>query len=99
MWVVTLAGVGLWVHGWVLRDSVRGDVGKVAQEWDVLEERRLEVERALLSLLAAGHYNRGLVAYLEATRVECENLRTRIAVAASILFVASLSGTTVRKWK
>ena len=94
VWVATLAGVGLWMRGWMLRGLARESVGKAIQEWDALEKRHLEVERAFLPLLVAGRYDRGLAARLEAARAERENLRARIAAAASIPFVASLSGAT-----
>ena len=55
------------------------------------------MERAFLPLLGAGRYDRGLTARLEAARAERENLRARIAAAASIPFVASLSGATARE--
>ena len=97
VWVATLAGVGLWVRGWMLRGLARESVGKAIQEWDALEKRHLEVERAFLPLLVAGRYDRGLAARLEAARAERENLRARIAAAASIPFVASLSGATARE--
>ncbi|MDU5761479.1 MAG: hypothetical protein E6Z81_03745 [Schaalia odontolytica] len=85
------------MRGWMLRGLARESVGKAIQEWDALEKRHLEVERAFLPLLVAGRYDRGLAARLEAARAECENLRARIAAAASIPFVASLSDATARK--
>ena len=47
--------------------------------------------------LEAARYDRGLAARLEAARAERENLRARIAAAASIPFVASLSGQRLGK--
>ena len=78
VWVATLAGVGLWMRGWMLRGLARESVGKAIQEWDALEKRHLEVERAFLPLLVAGRYDRGLAARLEAARAERENLGLRV---------------------
>ena len=96
-WVATLAGVGLWVRGWMLRGLARENMRKASDEWEALERRHLEVERAFLPLLGAGRYDRGLTARLEAARAERDNLRDRIAAEASIPFLASLSAATARE--
>ena len=96
-WATLIAGIVVWVRGWMLRRLALDNTRRAAEEWDGLEKRHLEVERAFLSLLGAGRYDRGLTARLEAARAERENLRARIAVAASIPFVASLSGATARE--
>lgn len=96
-WVATLAGVGLWVRGWMLRGLARENMRKASDEWEALERRHLEVERAFLPLLGAGRYDRGLTARLEAARAERDNLRDRIAAEVSIPFLASLSAATARE--
>ena len=96
-WVVTLAGLGLWARGWMLRRLARENMRKVDEEWEGLEKRHLEVERAFCPLLGAGRYDRGLSARLEAARAERDSLRARIAAEASIPFLASLSAATARE--
>lgn len=96
-WVATLAGIGLWARGWMLRRLARENMRKVDAEWEALERRHLEVERAFCPLIGVGRYDRGLTARLEAARAECDNLRARIAAEASIPFLASLSAATARK--
>ena len=96
-WVATLAGIGLWARGWMLRRLARENMRKVDEEWEALEKRHLEVERAFCPLLGAGRYDRGLSARLEAARAERDNLRARIAAEASIPFLASLSAATARE--
>ncbi len=96
-WVATLAGIGLWVRGWMLRGFARENIRKASDEWEALEKRHLEVERAFLPLLVAGRYDRGLTARLEAARAERENLRARIAADASFPLLASLSAATARE--
>ena len=96
-WVVTLAGLGLWARGWMLRRLARENMRKVDEEWEALEKRHLEVERAFCPLLGAGRYDRGLSARLEAARAERDSLRARIAAEASIPFLASLSAATARE--
>lgn len=96
-WVTMLAGIGLWVRGWMLRRLARENMRKAGEEWEALEKRHLEVERAFCPLLGAGCYDRGLTARLEAARAERDNLRARIAAEASIPFLASLSAATARE--
>ena len=93
-WVTTLVGIGLWVRGWMLRRLARENMRKACDEWDALEKRHLEVERAFRPLLGTGRYDRGLTARLEAARAERDNLRARIGPEASIPFLASLSAAT-----
>lgn len=93
-WVMTLVGIGLWVRGWMLRRLARENMRKACDEWDALEKRHLEVERAFRPLLGTGRYDRGLTARLEAARAERDNLRARIGPEASIPFLASLSAAT-----
>ena len=96
-WVTTLAGIGLWVRGWMLRRVARENMRKASDEWEALEKHHLDVERAFLPLLGAGRYDRGLAARLEAARAERENLRARIAADASFPLLASLSAATARE--
>lgn len=96
-WVAPLAGIGLWARGWMLRRLARENMRKVDEEWEALEKRHLEVERAFCPLLGGGRYDRGLTARLEAARAERDSLRARIAAEASIPFLASLSAATARK--
>ena len=96
-WATSIAGIVVWVRGWMLRRLARENMRRAAEEWGGLEKRHLEVERAFLPLLGAGCYDRGLTARLEAARSERDNLRARIAVEASIPFAASLSGATARE--
>lgn len=96
-WVTTLVGIGLWVRGWMLRRLARENIRKTCDEWDALEKRHLEVERAFRPLLGTGSYDRGLTARLEAARAERDTLRARIAAEASIPFLASLSAATARE--
>lgn len=96
-WVTTLAGIGLWVRGWMLRRLARENMRKACDEWEALEKRHHEVERAFCPLLGAGSYDRGLRARLEAARAERDNLRARIAAEASIPLLASQSAATARE--
>lgn len=96
-WVATLAGIGLWVRGWMLRGLARENIRKASDEWEALEKRHLEVEHAFLPLLVAGRYDRGLVARLEAARAAHENLRARLATVVTPPFLASLSAATARE--
>lgn len=96
-WVATLAGIGLWVRGWMLRGFARENIRKASDEWEALEKRHLEVEHAFLPLLVAGRYDRGLVARLEAARAALENLRARLATVVTPPFLASLSAATARE--
>lgn len=96
-WVATLAGIGLWVRGWMLRGFARENIRKASDEWEALEKRHLEVEHAFLPLLVAGRYDRGLVARLEAARAARENLRARLATVVTPPFLASLSAATARE--
>lgn len=96
-WVATVAGIGLWVRGWMLRRPARENMRKACDEWEALEKRHLDVERAFCLLLGAGSYDRGLRARLEAARAERDNLRARIAAEASIPFLASQSAATARE--
>ena len=65
---MSLVGIGLWVRGWMLRRLARENMRKASDEWEALERRHLEVERAFCPLLGAGRYDRGLSARLEAAR-------------------------------
>lgn len=94
---MSLVGIGLWVRGCMLRRLSRENMRKASDEWEALERRHLEVERAFCPLLGAGRYDRGLGARLEAARAERDNLRDRIAAEASIPFLASLSAATARE--
>ena len=96
-WVAMLAGIGLWVRGWMLRGFARENIRKASDEWEALEKRHLEVEHAFLPLLVAGRYDRGLVARLEAARAARENLRARLATVVTPPFLASLSAATARE--
>lgn len=96
-WVTMLAGVGLWVRGWMLRGLARENMRKASDGWEALEKRHLEVERAFLPLLGAGRYDRGLTARLEAARAEREKLRVRLATVVTPPFLASLSAATARE--
>lgn len=78
---MSLVGIGLWVRGWMLRRLARENMRKASDEWEALERRHLEVERAFCPLLGAGR----------------DNLRDRIAAEASIPFLASLSAATARE--
>ena len=98
-WVATLAGIGLWARGWMLRRLARENMRKAGEEWEALEKRHLEVERAFCPLLGVGRYDRGLTARLEAARAERDSLRARIAAGVSIPFLASLSAATARETK
>lgn len=96
-WVATLAGIGLWVRGWMLRGFARENMRKASDEWEALEKRHLEVEHAFLPLLGTGRYDRGLAARLEAARAARENLRARLATVVTPPFLASLSAATARE--
>ncbi len=96
-WGTSIAGIVVWVRGWMLRRLARENIRRAAEEWDGLEKRHLEVERAFLPLLGAGRYDRGLTARLEAARAERDNLHACIAAEASIPFLASLSAATARE--
>ncbi len=96
-WVTSIAGIVVWVRGWMLRRLARENMRRAAEEWGGLEKRHLEVEHAFLPLLGAGRYDRGLTARLEAARYERDSLRARIAAEASIPFLASLSAATARE--
>ena len=95
--VTTLAGIGLWVRGWMLRRLAHENMRRACEAWEALERRHREVERAFCPLLGAGRYDRGLTARLEAARAERDNLRARIAAEASLPFLASLSAATARE--
>lgn len=96
-WATSIAGIVVWVRGWMLRRLARENIRRAAEEWDGLEKRHLEVERAFLPLLGAGCYDRGLSACLEAARAERDSLRARIAAGVSIPFLASMSAATARE--
>ena len=81
----------------MLRRPARENMRKACDEWEALEKRHLDVERAFCLLLGAGSYDRGLRARLEAARAERDNLRARIAAEASIPFLASQSAATARE--
>ena len=96
-WATSIMGIVVWARGWMLRRLARDNIRRAAEEWEALEKRHLEVERAFCPLLGAGRYDRGLTARLEAARAERDNLRARIAAEASIPFLASLSAATARE--
>ena len=94
---MSLVGIGLWVRGCMLRRLSRENMRKASDEWEALERRHLEVERAFLPLLGAGCYDRGLTARLEAARAEREKLRVCLATVVTPPFLASLSAATARE--
>lgn len=96
-WVTSFMGIVVWARGWMLRRLARDNIRNAAEEWEALEKRHLEVERAFCPLLVAGRYDRGLTARLEAARAERDSLRARIAAGVSIPFLASLSAATARE--
>ena len=96
-WVTSFMGIVVWARGWMLRRLARDNIRRAAEEWEGLEKRHLEVERAFCPLLGAGRYDRGLSARLEAARAERDSLRARIAAEASIPFLASMSAATARE--
>lgn len=96
-WATSFMGIVVWARGWMLRRLARDNMRRAAEEWEGLEKRHLEVERAFCPLLGAGRYDRGLSARLEAARAERDSLRARIAAEASIPFLASLSAATARE--
>ncbi len=96
-WATSFVGIVVWARGWMLRRLARDNIQRVAEEWEGLEKRHLEVERAFCPLLGAGRYDRGLSARLEAARAERDSLRARIAAEASIPFHASMSAATARE--
>ena len=96
-WATSFMGIVVWARGWMLRRLARDNIQRAAEEWEGLEKRHLEVERAFCPLLVAGRYDRGLTARLEAARAERDSLRARIAAEASIPFLASMSAATARE--
>jgi len=96
-WATSFMGIVVWARGWMLRRLARDNMRRAAEEWEGLEKRHLEVERAFCPLLGAGRYDRGLSARLEAARAERDSLRARIAAEASIPFLASMSAATARE--
>ena len=96
-WATSFMGIVVWARGWMLRRLARDNIRRAAEEWEGLEKRHLEVERAFCPLLGAGRYDRGLSARLEAARAERDSLRARIAAEASIPFLASMSAATARE--
>ena len=96
-WATSIMGIVVWARGWMLRRLARDNIRCAAEEWEALDKRHLEVERAFCPLLGGGRYDRGLTARLEAARAERDSLRARIAAEASIPFLASLSAATARK--
>jgi hypothetical protein len=96
-WATSFMGIVVWARGWMLRRLARDNIQRAAEEWEGLEKRHLEVERAFCPLLGAGRYDRGLSARLEAARAERDSLRARIAAEASTPFLASMSAATARE--
>lgn len=96
-WATSFMGIVVWARGWMLRRLARDNMRRAAEEWEGLEKRHLEVERAFCPLLVAGRYDRGLSARLEAARAERDSLRARIAAGVSIPLLASLSAATARE--
>lgn len=96
-WATSFMGIVVWARGWMLRRLARDNIQRAAEEWEGLEKRHLEVERAFCPLLGAGRYDRGLSARLEAARAARENLRARLATVVTPPFLASLSAATARE--
>ena len=96
-WATSFVGIVVWARGWMLRRLARDNIQRAAEEWEALEKRHLEVERAFCPLLGVGRYDRGLSVRLEAARAERDSLRARIAAEASIPFIASMSAATARE--
>ena len=96
-WATSFMGIVVWARGWMLRRLARDNIRRAAEEWEALEKRHLEVERAFCPLLGVGRYDRGLTARLEGARAERDSLRARIAAGVSIPFLASLSAATARE--
>ena len=90
-WVATLGGIGILARGQSLRRKAQRNAQKVADEWEALERRRGDVERAFVALLDAGHYTTGLSARYECARAEYERVRTRIAEAQTTSPLGMLS--------
>lgn len=63
--LATLVGIGILARGNSLHRQARENASKVAEEWQALERRRGEVERAFVALLEAGDYTTGLSARYE----------------------------------
>ena len=89
--LATLAGIGILARGNSLHRKARENASKVAEEWQALEARRAEVERAFVALLEAGDYTTGLSARYESARAEYERVRARIAQTQSTHFLGTLS--------
>ena len=90
-WVATLGGIGILARGQSLRRKAQRNAQKVADEWEALERRRGDVERAFVALLDAGHYTTGLSARYECARAEYERVRARIAEAQTTSTLGMLS--------
>ncbi|MEZ7678631.1 DUF5129 domain-containing protein [Pauljensenia sp. 27098_8_107] len=90
-WVATLGGIGILARGQSLRRKAQRNAQKVADEWEALERRRGDVERAFVALLDAGHYTTGLSARYECARAEYERVRARIAEAQTTSPLGMLS--------
>ena len=73
------------------KDDFRENASKVAEEWQALEGRRGEVERAFVALLEAGDYTTGLSARYACARAEYERVRSRIAQTQSTHFLGTMS--------
>lgn len=73
------------------KDDFRENASKVAEEWQALEGRRGEVERAFVALLEAGDYTTGLSARYECARAEYERVPSRIAQTQSTHFLGTMS--------
>ena len=89
--LATLAGIGILARGQSLRRKAQRNAQKVADEWEALERRRGDVERAFVALLDAGHYTTGLSARYECARAEYERVRARIAEAQTTSPLGMLS--------
>ena len=90
-WVATLGGIGILARGQSLRRKAQRNAQKVADEWEALERRRGDVERAFVALLDAGHYTTGLSARYGCANQERKKVRERVSVLRSPGFFGSLS--------
>lgn len=91
-------GIVVWARGWMLRRLARDNIQRAAEEWEGLEKRHLEVERALRPLLGAGRYDRGLSARLEAARAEAVTVCALVSLRRlRFRSSASMSAATARE--
>ena len=95
-WAASFMGIVVWARGWMLRRLARDNIRRAAEEWEALEKRHLEVERAFCPLLGVGRYERGVTARYQAARAERERARAVVASYGALSFPASLSAATSR---